>query len=174
MAGHNVQTNISRTLNRLTVYPERCSGKAFINVLTIRSVARDMLLYTVFFCFARIMFVIVFVLNCKTLRIINNKVWLYRRCSALAVKFDESAPATNLSEELTDFAQKWDKFKNSVSDKYLLQMFDDLKEDSVGDDSPHELWDDQVVNKSKELPKSKSCKKCPVCCATLHKYSFYG
>ena len=49
MAGHNVQTNLSRTLNRLTVYPERRSVKAFVNVLTIRSVARDMLLYTVFF-----------------------------------------------------------------------------------------------------------------------------
>ena len=86
------------------------------------------------------------------------------------VNFDESAPATNLSEELTDIAQKLDKFKNSVLDKYLLQMFDELIEDTVGDDSPHELWDDQVVDKSKKLPKSKSCKKCPTCCATFLYY----
>ena len=98
-----------------------------------------------------------------------------QRLSSILVQFDESATATNLREELTDFAQKWDKFKNSVPDEYLLQMFDDSVEDSVSEDSPHELWDDQVVDKSEELPKCKSCKKCPVCCfSVLHKYSFYG
>jgi hypothetical protein len=100
-----------------------------------------------------------------------------QRLSSILVKFDESATATNLREELTDFAQKWDKFKNSVPDEYLLQMFDDSVEDSVSEseDSPHEHWDDQVVDKSEELRKCKFCKKCPVCCfSVLHKYSFYG
>jgi hypothetical protein len=98
-----------------------------------------------------------------------------QRLSSILVKFDESATATNLREELTDFAQKWDKFKNSVPDEYLLQMLDVSVEDSFSEDSPHELWDDQVGDKSEELTKCKSCKKCHVCCfSVLHKYSFFG
>jgi aldehyde:ferredoxin oxidoreductase len=98
-----------------------------------------------------------------------------QRLSSILVKFDESATATNLKEELTDFAQKWDRFKNSVPDEYLLQMLNVSVEDSFSEDSPHELSDDQVVNKSEELTKCKSCKKCPVCCfSVLHKYSFFG
>ena len=54
-------------------------------------------------------------------------------------------------------------------------MFNDSVEDRVSEDSPHKLWDNQVVDKSEELPKSKSCKKCPVCYfSVLNKYSFYG
>jgi len=41
------------------------------------------------------------------------------------------------------------------------------------EDSAHELSDDQVADRSDELP--KSCQKCPVCCfSVLHKYSFFS
>lgn len=98
-----------------------------------------------------------------------------QRLSSILTKFDETATASNLREELTDFAHKWDKFKNSVPDEYQLEMFDDSVEDNFNEDFPHELCDDQVGNKSEELMKCKSCKKCPVCCfSVLHKYSFFG
>lgn len=81
---------------------------------------------------------------------------------------DNSVTKENLQSELINFANSWDKLKNSAIDEYTIQNVNETTSSDEDDDGVDEEEDFVTA-------KCKSCKNCAVCCyKVLIKYNLYS